>query len=476
MNNIELPSLNQSRLIGMEIEVDNGSRNGSDAVNEVNLPEGWERVSDGSVHNGYEFRTNPPRPYADTKERIIALCSELGSEITIHKAGGVHVHVQVHDYELENLKALMRLYTIFQVAIDKLLPASRRNNSYCKKFNLQDLRDENFDTIVNLFDLNSSMSTRERQHGQARYYVINPIFFRCTNRLERSVEFRQGSTSKRAVNNAGWAAFVTTLVYICSVPSFVEIVNNLFTTSLDQEEPSSFDDLVAFIREVESELNVRGMSDWLQWRYEYMNAAPSNEDVEKLVAALSEKPHGMGMYALSRVLATNLTRIKAIAHEAVRRRLAIPHGDNKWRLSFAAIAETDLAALEAAHFEVRDKLIFKRDAVTSNQYDVAIGSDPTFLSLSSLIHDNLPEADRLSLSDRQLSVIDMINGDFTEEHEAFATSFFEVVNALVGWQMLSLGSVENGRFRVTVTTSFDGPGPSSPAYEPEQEDAAVLAE
>ena len=108
---------------------------------------------------------------------------------------------------------------------------------------------------------------------------------RCENPEHRSVEFRQGSPSKRFANIYGWATFVTALTDMAR--------NNAVMILADNLEPN-IDGLVALVKEWQNySENAQRVDKWLKWRHKIMNDQPAAEDVDRVLELLRNEPCGL---------------------------------------------------------------------------------------------------------------------------------------------------------------------------------------
>lgn len=98
---------------------------------------------------------------------------------------GMHVHVDIQDFTLGNIKNLLRLGTRFDEIIYSIMDPSRYENTYCHHLDYDDSAIDSCRTIQHLYDL---------QDGE-RYYGINIMAFG----KHGTVEFRY------ARGTADWA-------------------------------------------------------------------------------------------------------------------------------------------------------------------------------------------------------------------------------------------------------------------------------
>ena len=125
------------------------------------------------------------------------------SGATANKTCGMHVHVDVRDLTVEQLKNVLRAYGTFQAEIDSVLPASRRGsrwaaplwNNYTRSSMLTRI-----ETAATVRDLAYAIGTR--------YSVCNLQKFTRTGTLE----FRQHSGTAEARKADAWARWCVAFV------------------------------------------------------------------------------------------------------------------------------------------------------------------------------------------------------------------------------------------------------------------------
>jgi len=123
------------RFIAVEIEV---AKSGSNSRQEID-PEirGWAGaalVSDGSLPDGgYEINTAPTSGDMFVR-KVESLCAALGrASASITKECGLHVHVDARRMTYLSMRRLVRLYEQVEEAMFAMVPASRKNNRYCRR-------------------------------------------------------------------------------------------------------------------------------------------------------------------------------------------------------------------------------------------------------------------------------------------------------------------------------------------------------
>ena len=333
MNPAPIPVYPSSRLIGLELEIDPGSTGAAPPAS----VQGWNRHRDGSLsQNGSEFVLDPPLTLEDAKSVVQGFATVM-SKVNTLKAGGFHVHVQTPD-DVRPAKiaaAVAKIYTHFQTQINRLLGKSRHNNRYCPPFSSCPSET----TLTNEFQLNEQARNRADAKCSRAYRTVNFAMLRCVTPAHRTIEFRQGSVTKRYECIIGWAAFCVALVEI----SFnEELVAKVLNSS------ASWKNLVNMVRTHQELVGATNIAEWLEWRREYMEAKPTEAQLKAAAEILGTKPHGV--FFVSRKLDINLPLTEKILQELTDRGLAAKIG-LKFRSTAGRPIMEDLAELEAAQLQ-----------------------------------------------------------------------------------------------------------------------------
>lgn len=331
-NNGPIPSYPSTRLLGCELELDLGRT--QDRATFPRVPQGWAQHCDGSLTNGTEIVLEPPVTLVDALPRVKEF-SEVYSHVNTLKTGGFHVHVQCADWGGAGLKRnsgnLARLYHHFQEQINCLLGKSRHNNRYCPPYEHRVTDAE----IVAMFRLDSAATTRESAKSARCYSVVNFAMARCTTPAHRSIEFRQGSITKRFECIVGWMTFCLAMVDIAGKPDFQSWL----------ALPATWDRFCAMLRDQERAVGAEHLVEWVKWRKDYLNEPATPELVEKACECMGTAPRGV--FHVSRKLDINLALTERVLEAAVSAGKLTKSG-TKYQASFRARAEADLARLEAA--------------------------------------------------------------------------------------------------------------------------------
>lgn len=215
----------------------------------------WKIVSDSSVDCGWEL-VSPPL-YWDQRDQIVTACrvlSDLGCEAT--DDCGLHVHHEVRDFNMDELRTLVRDWSARQPVTDRLVEPHRHSNrcQWAAAFSHRDLR--NLDHIQGRDDFESYIG---------RYHSLNTT---CLSRYG-TVEVRQHHSTLDAATIIGWIAYGQafmdaskngTLAPIPEVPSTPECVGMIDTMPIKCEASKAA--LKSLVEEANVERTIVPNTDW----------------------------------------------------------------------------------------------------------------------------------------------------------------------------------------------------------------------
>jgi hypothetical protein len=233
----------------------------------------------------------------------------------------------------------VRIYSHFQPVIDTLVGESRVRNNYCQAYEAGITQRG----LVEMFHLDSSAENRASAKGTRRYSVVNCAMMRCRREDDRSLEYRQGSPSKRFPCIFGWAALMLSI------------------TCMGADEQSiicapTLEKFMGMLRTHESRSGATNIANWVQWRFDYLNREPDNDMMEKAKALFSTgKMHGL--FAVSRKLDINLAVAKRVITGLIDSRFIRQKqhngSDQRGTILYQAVAAhivvNDFERLKAAH-------------------------------------------------------------------------------------------------------------------------------
>lgn len=167
----------------------------------------WKLVTDSSVTStgtgagrGLEL-VSPPLAEAEMMRQLEIVCRVLGEiGAKVDKTCGLHVHHHIDDFTVEDVKNLYRLYFKHTLAIEQIMPRSRRasvNPQYCR--GISDRMMERLEQCQTIQEIASKFS---------RYHVINMTAYLKYG----TVEFRQHSGTIEFVKIANWLKITQAIV------------------------------------------------------------------------------------------------------------------------------------------------------------------------------------------------------------------------------------------------------------------------
>jgi len=168
----------------------------------------WKVVSDASLagHLCFEL-VSPVLQGADGLMQVTTVCkvlTELGAKV--NKSCGLHVHVDARDLGRDALARVCKMWMKYESCFDSIVPASRRNNAYCKSNRSQyptlDAAWAAIDAATGINGLISAMTMG------TRYVKLN-----LQSLLRHgTVEFRQHSGTVDGDKMTNWIALVVGFV------------------------------------------------------------------------------------------------------------------------------------------------------------------------------------------------------------------------------------------------------------------------
>lgn len=160
-------------LVGLELEVEG-----------TNLPEvrgPWITKPDGSLRNGLEYVFREPLGSVKSKEALEVLQKQFeasGARLDYSFRCSTHVHVNVSNLDLEVVKTMVGLFTLFEDEYINFCDRGRKGNRFC-------LRAKDADGVVNIlarFVADGSVPDENR----GKYSAMNL----CTLKRYGTLEFR----------------------------------------------------------------------------------------------------------------------------------------------------------------------------------------------------------------------------------------------------------------------------------------------
>ena len=168
----------------------------------------WKVVSDCSLEGNETFELVSPILNGENGlaqiEKVCSVLTRLGAKV--NKSCGLHVHIDARDMDASKLKNVCKMWMKYESCFDSILPASRRENVYCKgirnKFLTLDAAFEAIDSTNTAGGLTTVMN--KSGYSTSRYHKLN------LESLGRhgTIEFRQhsGTVDAEKINN--WVMLV----------------------------------------------------------------------------------------------------------------------------------------------------------------------------------------------------------------------------------------------------------------------------
>lgn len=166
---------------------------------------GWRLENDGSIGGGLEFVCHSPASMEDTSEKLRLLYEELrGQDIDFEgqERAGVHLHVNVQEWNAYQLLTFVTLYYIFEEVLVDWCGEHRVGNHFCLRVKDAEYLLVQLKTALekrDLYDLNST---------KLRYSALNF----CSLFKYGSLEFRSMRTAPCHSYLVRWMEMIDKLV------------------------------------------------------------------------------------------------------------------------------------------------------------------------------------------------------------------------------------------------------------------------
>lgn len=131
------------------------------------------------------------------------------STIKVNKSMGFHVHINVGNRTLDDLKKICINFVKYEDAFDSFMPPSRRRNTYCQSNKLA-VGSNNKARKDRILACNSLSDLCHVMNPQGRYYKLNLENLR-TGR-QQTIEFRQHSATFEYKKSSYWVRFCMAFV------------------------------------------------------------------------------------------------------------------------------------------------------------------------------------------------------------------------------------------------------------------------
>jgi hypothetical protein len=173
-----------------------------------NVSTGWKLVTDGSLA-GLDRAFELVSPVLEGAEGV-AQVAKVGEVLKalgakVNKQCGLHVHVDARTLNVKQVGNVVKMFAKYEANFDALMPASRRDNRFCKSVLVRGNIDSTFDAV----DRATTIDTLRREVNQYdRYRKLN------LESLVRhgTIEFRQHAGTVEGEKMVEWVKLVTAFV------------------------------------------------------------------------------------------------------------------------------------------------------------------------------------------------------------------------------------------------------------------------
>ena len=160
----------------------------------------WKLVTDSSISGNDTFELVSPILVGEAGLRELEkVCLVLDlCDVKVNGSCGLHVHIDAAGFSMETWRNLALSYKHLEPVIDRFMPASRRDNYYCK--GLGHVSDEMIRSARTVDELKNRIGNR--------YHKVNLEAYS----RHKTVEFRQHSGTTNFTKMRNWVLFLHKLV------------------------------------------------------------------------------------------------------------------------------------------------------------------------------------------------------------------------------------------------------------------------
>lgn len=161
----------------------------------------WKIVTDGSLTGNNTFELVSPILQGEAGlQELQKVCWVLDyCDVKVNDSCGLHIHMDAADFTIATWRNLAITYRRLERVIDGFMPASRRNNTYCKPLtSISEQRIQASQTITEL----------RQAFGSNRYHKLNLEAYA----RHRTVEFRQHSGTTNFTKMENWIRFAANMI------------------------------------------------------------------------------------------------------------------------------------------------------------------------------------------------------------------------------------------------------------------------
>lgn len=205
-------------LMGVELEIED--------FRERTILEGWNLVEDGSLRNGGREAISAPTPAKQYEDMLTKFFN--GNRITPRNYSdrcSTHVHVNVQDMTLSQLKVFCMVYCIFERLLFKFVGNYREENIYCVPWYQSGLSPQFIDRLAKNYD------TAIR--GWIKYSALNLLPVRA----QGTVEFRHLHGTCDVPTIKQWMRFISRMVVYAKATTWKALTENI----LEMNTVSNYD-------------------------------------------------------------------------------------------------------------------------------------------------------------------------------------------------------------------------------------------
>ena len=167
----------------------------------------WKLVTDSSLSGNDTFELLSPILVGETGLRelekvcwVLDLC-----DVKVNESCGLHVYIDATGFNMETWRNLALSYKHLEPVIDRFMPASRRDNRYCR--GLGHVSDEMIRSARTVDELKGRIGDR--------YHKVNLEAYS----RHKTVEFRQHSGTISFTKIENWVCFLDRMITFASVGS-----------------------------------------------------------------------------------------------------------------------------------------------------------------------------------------------------------------------------------------------------------------
>lgn len=183
----------------------------------------WETKTDGSC--GYEV-TSPAIMLDDEGDNasLRAVCDSLKTLAPqINRQCGLHVHIEVRDFNWDDMRRLLALWSRYEPFFFEMLPASRRGNQYCMPIRKSTWAGPTnmgtWSAVSAAIDATTEREFQRLRGAYGRYHTLNLDNFWMSGRIE----FRLHSGTVDYVKIRNWTKLLLALVARVKQPNLPRI-------------------------------------------------------------------------------------------------------------------------------------------------------------------------------------------------------------------------------------------------------------